>query len=95
LGISGPDNVDLVWEILQTWCLGSVRTQLGVPVRLHAGELSSEHLQILTKQHMSERGINILAVVLKSRPDMLIFESESGGGHEKVRESQENQNPGK
>jgi hypothetical protein len=66
---------------LQTWCLGR--------------QLISENLQISMNQiRMSKNDIKIKAFAMKSKPDILIVQGESVGGHEHARESREKQNLG-
>jgi hypothetical protein len=43
---------------------------------------------------MSKSDIKIPAFAMKSKPDILIFQSQSVGGHENARESREEQNLG-
>jgi hypothetical protein len=58
-------------------------------------QLISENLQISSiKYQMSKGGITIKAYAMKSRPDILIVQGESVGGHENTRESREERNPG-
>jgi hypothetical protein len=43
---------------------------------------------------MSKSGITTTAFAMKSRPDTLIFQGESAGGHQNAGESREEQNLG-